>query len=69
MEIKAHYFVTGSKRCVLNDDGKQGDCGVAGVGSTIERHQRNVAAAIAADSAFTLWLLDITNSPTTSNTL
>lgn len=48
-EIKAEQFVTGSKRRVLTDDGNQGMGGVAGVGSTTERHQGHVAAAIYAN--------------------
>lgn len=49
MEIKAEQFVTGSKRRVLTIDGQQGMDGVAGIGSSSETHQGQVAAAIYAN--------------------
>lgn len=49
MEIKAKQFVTGAKRRVLTDDGQQGMDGAAGIGSTSETHQGQVAAAIYAN--------------------
>lgn len=49
MEIKAKQFVTGSNERVLTDDGQPGMRGVAGIGSTSESHQGQVAAAIYAN--------------------
>lgn len=49
MEIKAEHFVTGCNERVLTDDGEQGMRGVAGIGSTTERQQGHVAAAIFAN--------------------
>jgi hypothetical protein len=51
MEIKANQFVTGSNERVLTDDGQQGMHGKPGIGSTTERHQGQVAAAIYANCA------------------
>lgn len=51
MEIKANQFVTGSNERVLTDDGQQGMRGNAGIGSTSERHQGQVASAIYANCA------------------
>lgn len=39
MEIKAQQFVTSTGRQVLTDNGQQGMSGVAGIGSTTEKHQ------------------------------
>ncbi len=39
MEIKAQQFVTSTGRQVLTDNGQQGMGGVAGIGSTTEKHQ------------------------------
>ena len=44
MSIEAKQFLTGSGRGVLTDDGRQGM--VAGVGSSTERMQGIVAAAV-----------------------
>ncbi|EOT1010847.1 hypothetical protein ACNKEV_005035 [Escherichia coli] len=44
MEIKAQQFVTSTGRQVLTDNGQQGMGGVAGIGSTTEKHQGRVAA-------------------------
>lgn len=49
MEIKAEHFVTGTGRRVLTDDGKQGMDGDLGFGSTTEKMQGEVAAAILAN--------------------
>lgn len=38
MEIKAQQFVTSTGRQVLTDNGQQGMGGVAGIGSTTEKH-------------------------------
>lgn len=45
-EIKAKEFVNSAGRRVLTDDGKPGMGGVLGVGSTTEKQQGQVAAAI-----------------------
>lgn len=50
MEIKAEHFVSGGRK-VLTEDGQQGMGGVKGVGSTTERKQGLVAAAIYANCA------------------
>ncbi|MBC3214773.1 hypothetical protein [Serratia fonticola] len=49
MEIKAAQFVTTSGRRVLTDDGHQGMGGEADVGSSTEKQQGRVAAAIYAN--------------------
>lgn len=49
MEIKAQQFVTSTGRQVLTDNGQQGMGGVAGIGSTAEKHQGRVAEAIFAN--------------------
>lgn len=49
MGIKANRFLTGYGRRVLTDEGKQGMDGKAGVGSTTERQQGQVAEAIYAN--------------------
>lgn len=46
MSIEAKQFLTGSGRGVLKDDGRQGMGAVAGVGSSTERMQGIVAAAV-----------------------
>lgn len=46
MGIQADQFVTASNERVLTDDGQQGMRGKVGVGSTSERSQGHVAAAI-----------------------
>ena len=46
MSIEAKQFLTGSGRGVLTDDGRQGMGAVAGVGSSTERMQGIVAAAV-----------------------
>ncbi|AOO59799.1 TPA: hypothetical protein MB292_005248 [Klebsiella pneumoniae] len=46
MSIEAKQFLTGSGRRVLTDDGRQGMGAVAGVGSSTERMQGTVAAAV-----------------------
>ncbi|EBL6729306.1 hypothetical protein BWJ02_25660 [Salmonella enterica] len=51
MEIKAEKFVTGSGRRVLTDDGHQGIGGQRGIGSSTEKKQGLVAAAIFANCA------------------
>lgn len=51
MEIKTDQFVTASNERVLTDDGAPGMRGVAGIGSTSEKHQGQVAAAIYANCA------------------
>lgn len=51
MEIKADQFVTGFNERVLTDDGQQGMHGKSGIGSSTERHQGQVAAAIFANCA------------------
>ncbi|WP_097469960.1 hypothetical protein [Escherichia coli] len=51
MEIKAQQFVTSTGRQVLTDNGQQGMGGVAGIGSTTEKHQGRVAEAIFANCA------------------
>lgn len=51
MQIKAEQFVTNGGRRVLTDDGQQGMGGKTGVGSTTERKQGAVAAAIYANCA------------------
>ncbi|MGP2518248.1 hypothetical protein [Yersinia sp. 2545 StPb PI] len=49
MEVKAEQFVTNGGRRVLTDEGQQGMGGKTGVGSTTERKQGTVAAAIYAN--------------------
>lgn len=49
MEIKTQQFVTSTGRQVLTDNGQQGMGGVAGIGSTTEKHQGRVAEAIFAN--------------------
>ncbi|EIY8279521.1 hypothetical protein MNZ66_004664 [Salmonella enterica] len=49
MDIKAEHLVTGRGRRVLTDDGQQGMDGIAGVGSSTEKNQGRVAAAIFAN--------------------
>lgn len=49
MEIKPEDFKTRTGRRVLTDDGQPGLGGVAGVGSTTERKQAAIAAAIYAN--------------------
>lgn len=49
MEIKAQQFVTSTGRQVLTDNGQQGMGGVAGIGSTTEKHQGRVVEAIFAN--------------------
>ncbi len=51
MEIKADQFLTGSNERVLTDAGQPGMRGKPGIGSTSERHQGQVAAAIFANCA------------------
>lgn len=51
MAIQANQFVNGSSERVLTDDGQQGMHGKAGIGSSSERHQGQVAAAIYANCA------------------
>lgn len=46
MGVEANHFVTASNERVLTDGGQQGMRGKVGVGSTSERNQGNVAAAI-----------------------
>lgn len=49
--ITAKQFVTSANERVLTDDGEQGMHGKQGIGSTTERHQGQVAAAIYANCA------------------
>nr|ARO45260.1 hypothetical protein [Pseudomonas syringae pv. actinidiae] len=49
--ITAKQFVTRANERVLTDDGEQGMHGKQGIGSTTERHQGQVAAAIYANCA------------------
>ena len=56
MEIKPEDFKTRTGRRVLTDDGQPGFGGVAGVGSSTERKQAAVAAAIYANCEY----LDVT---------
>ncbi len=49
MEIKDQQFVTSTGRQVLTDNGQQAMGGVAGIGSTTEKHQGRVAEAIFAN--------------------
>lgn len=49
--IQPQHFVTGSGESVLTDDGQQGMRGAHGIGSTTERRQGQVAAAIFANCA------------------
>ncbi|WGO96448.1 hypothetical protein QCD61_28205 (plasmid) [Pseudomonas viciae] len=49
MKVKADQFVTGSNERVLTDSGLQGMRGKVGIGSTSERYQGQVAAAIYAN--------------------
>ncbi|MDM2765740.1 hypothetical protein [Citrobacter sp. Cpo150] len=51
MEIKAAQFVTRSGRRVLADNGQQGMGGIAGIGSTTEKMQGQVAEVIFANCA------------------
>lgn len=51
MEIKAQDFITGSGKRVLTDNGRQGVGGAAGIGSTTEKQQGNVAEAIFSNCA------------------
>ncbi|EFU2972283.1 hypothetical protein HUI57_004377 [Escherichia coli] len=51
LSIKAQQFVTSTGRQVLTDNGQQGMGGVAGIGSTTEKHQGRVAEAIFANCA------------------
>jgi hypothetical protein len=51
MEIQANQFLTSANERVLTEDGQQGMRGAPGVGSTTERHQGQVAAAIFANCA------------------
>lgn len=51
MAIKANQFVTSSNERVLTNDGQQGMHGKPGIGSTTERYQGQVAAAIYANCA------------------
>ncbi|EHY3137141.1 hypothetical protein K4C27_003795 [Escherichia coli] len=51
MEIKAQQFITSTERQVLTGNGQQGMGGVAGIGSTTEKHQGRVAEAIFANCA------------------
>lgn len=51
MTIQANQFVTGSNDRVLTGDGQQGMHGKLGIGSTTERQQGQVAAAIYANCA------------------
>ena len=51
MDITANQFVTSANERVLTDEGQQGMHGKQGVGSTTERHQGQVAAAIYANCA------------------
>lgn len=49
MPIKSEQFVNGYGRQVLTEQGEQGMDGKPGIGSTTERQQGNVAAAIFAN--------------------
>lgn len=51
MEVKSSQFMKKSGRRVLTDDGLQGMDGVAGIGSSTEKKQGLVAAAIFANCA------------------
>ncbi|EGG4120931.1 hypothetical protein SJZ58_004333 [Salmonella enterica] len=51
MKVKADQFRTRNFRRVLTDEGLQGMGGVEGVGSTTEKQQGRVAAAIFANCA------------------
>ncbi|EBY5753488.1 hypothetical protein EKL85_21525 [Salmonella enterica subsp. enterica serovar Give] len=51
MEIKAEQFVTSRGRRVLTNDGYQGMDGKRGIGSSTEKRQGFVAAAIFANCA------------------
>lgn len=51
MEITADQFVTSRSRRVLTDDGQQGMDGKPGIGSSTEKTQGLVAAAIYANCA------------------
>ncbi|MNJ53536.1 hypothetical protein D3C77_489290 [compost metagenome] len=51
MGIQANQFVTGANERVLTDDGQPGMRGKAGIGSSTEQHQGQVAAAIYANCA------------------
>lgn len=49
MEVKADQFVTSTGRRVLTDDGQLGMGGIPGIGSSTEKMQGQVAAAIFAN--------------------
>jgi hypothetical protein len=49
MRVPASKFVTTTNDRVLTDDGQQGMCGKLGIGSSTERQQGHVAAAIYAN--------------------
>lgn len=49
MGIQANQFVTSTSERVLSDDGQPGMRGKAGIGSSTEQHQGQVAAAIYAN--------------------
>lgn len=51
MKIQAQDFITESGRRVLTDSGQQGIGGAAGIGSTTEKQQGNVAEAIFSNCA------------------
>jgi hypothetical protein len=51
MQIQANQFVTGADERVLTDDGQPGMRGKAGIGSTTEVLQAQVAAAVYANCA------------------
>lgn len=51
MAIQANQYVTGSNERVFADDGQQGMRGKEGIGSSTERQQGHVAAAIYANCA------------------
>ncbi|MGN9498482.1 hypothetical protein ACTMQ1_26515 [Pseudomonas syringae pv. aptata] len=51
MQIQANQFLTSADERVLTDDGKPGMRGKAGIGSTTEGHQGQVASAIYANCA------------------
>ncbi|RMO33520.1 hypothetical protein ALQ42_200078 [Pseudomonas savastanoi pv. glycinea] len=49
MDIQPNQFLTSTNERVLTDDGQQGMRGKEGIGSSTERHQGHVAAAIYAN--------------------
>lgn len=51
MSVKTSDFVTTEQRRVLTDDGVQGIDGKEGVGSSTERSQGKIAAAIYANAS------------------